>query len=192
MLRLHIDGRWEAADFVEVLSAVESLYYVAASPEFELPRDFHFADLPPRYSQSYADYLDEANRWRVQQARVFAPAKLRLRVARIEYASPGGIDLARLGQATEAIDRLVGRLIDFFHRPQNQEGERPSGGHRDGNPATEPIRLKIENARRLLELRRDFPDPEPQMLIPLIVRDQDKLSDRIAQGMITDERPDKT
>jgi hypothetical protein len=40
----------------------------------------------------------------------------------------------------------------------------------------------------LLTLEREFPDSAEQMLIPLLVRDQDKLTDRIAQGMITDTR----
>jgi hypothetical protein len=96
-----------------------------------------------------------------------------------------------LGQATEAVDRLVGRLLDFFTgRRLRRERDRQAAIETEIQQQR-LYELKIENARKLLELRREFPDQEELTLIPLIIRDQDKLTDRIAQGMITGNRSER-
>jgi hypothetical protein len=44
--------------------------------------------------------------------------------------------------------------------------------------------LKIENARSILELRRDYPDMPDEFLTALIAHDQDKLIPRIAERQL--------
>lgn len=93
MLRLDIEGRWEPEDFIEVLKGLESLYYkaIAGVPLFyELPLfPYEWA----RFSGSVQEQLDRSNDWLLDWARTTAPGESRLSLTRIEYASPGGIDL---------------------------------------------------------------------------------------------------
>src|SRR5579863_7180029 len=114
MLRLDIRGRWEPEDFIEVMTGLESLYYkgVVGGPAFhELPfLPFEW----PRFSGSFQEQLDYSNEWLLDRARATAPGESRLSLTRIEYGSPGGIDLVGLGQACNALDRILGRLIKFF------------------------------------------------------------------------------
>src|SRR5262245_29296976 len=110
MLRLNIDGEWEPEDFIEVLGAIEALYCIA-----ELPRHrwFEFDPwVPRRYgASSFAEHMQRANDWVLAESRMQMPGHRRIVVRAINYASPGKIDFAGLGQAMEAIDRMIGRLI---------------------------------------------------------------------------------
>lgn len=185
-MRIEIDGRWEPRDFVETLKAVESLYYLAVSDRDWPPLDYdEYRYLRARRSPwtSFDDFLDQSNRWMLEHAHRLVPADRRIYVTKIDFASPGGIDFAGIGQAVEAIGNTVGKLVSYY-------GDRRLRKERDEQAAIETemkeqhlASLKIDNARKLLELRRDFPDDEH--LIALAVRDQDKLADRIAQGLIT-------
>lgn len=186
MMRLYINGRWEPRDFIETFEAMESLYYIALNYRGHPPYyadEYHFFGGSDYRSSSYEDYLEGANRWMLARARRVVPAGARLYVKRVEFASPGGIDFAGLGQATDAVDRLAGRLIDFF-TGRGLRREKVAQAHIETEMMEQSLAsLKIDNARKLLELRRDFPDDEH--LIALAVRDQDKLADKIAQGLIT-------
>jgi hypothetical protein len=111
MLRLEIDGRWEPEDFIEVLTAVESLYYKAAlhrrpyyGPDFYW-FERHFL------AASFEEQLKSINDWMMTRARTIARSDYRLSVARISYASPGGIDLVGLGDACKALEGIIDRLI---------------------------------------------------------------------------------
>jgi len=186
VFRLKIDGRWEPSDFIDTLEAVETLYYMALDKPFyhwAWLEDYRYFAGPEFHLSPYDSYLDTMNRAMLARARRVIPGGGRLFVKRIEFASPGGMDFAGVGQAADAVERLVGRLIDFFaDRRLRRERDKQAAIEteiRDQNLAS----LKIDNARKLLELHRAFPDAEH--LIALAVRGQDKLADRIAQGMIT-------
>lgn len=185
-MRLHIDGHWEPGDFIDTLEAMESLYYIALHhrdrPSYDLDEYRYFGAPEFRYA-SYEDYLDGANRWMLARARHLVPDGLRLHVKRVQFASKGGIDFAGLGQATDAVDRVVGRLVDFFTGRRIRREKDAQAGIETEMMHQSLTALKIDNARKLLELRRDFPGDEH--LIALAVRDQDKLADLIAQGLIT-------
>jgi len=186
VLHLDIDGRWEPRDFIETLQAIESLYYLAlAGEERALWKVIDYRSFS-RFnwrSSTFDNYLDQANLWMLEHARRVLPDSDRVYVRRVEFASPGGMDVAGLGQALDAVDRLVGRLISFFtERHLRREWDEQASIETDMKRQT-LLALKIENAQKLLELRREFPDDEH--LIALAVRDQDKLAERIAQGQIT-------
>jgi hypothetical protein len=188
MLRLEIDRRWEPEDFIEVLKGLESLYYkaVISSPRFYEPLYYQFEW--PRFSGSFQDQLDISNDWLLDQARTIAPGGSRLSLTRIEYASPGGIDLVGLGQVCNALDRVLGRLIKLFTERTLRRERAAQAQIRTAMAETEFERdqeslraVKIANARELLSLRRDFPEIHEDFFLSLTARDQDKLIPRIAQ-----------
>ncbi len=188
MLRLKIDGIWEPEDFIEVLKGIESLYYKATIGG-RFPYD------PPSYlferpylPVSFDEHLDLSNDWLLARARAVAHGSQRMRVARVHYASPGKIDLVGIGEACRAIEGIVDRLIKFF---TERDLRRETGNQakietlrkqveleKDG----ESLRaLKIENARSILTLRRDFHDIPEDHIVTLIGSDQDRLIPRIAE-----------
>ncbi|MCF3947229.1 hypothetical protein [Acidiphilium iwatense] len=188
MLRLEIDGKWEPEDFIEVLTGVESLYYKAA-----LIRRFPYE--PPFYSfersylsASFDEQLDQTNNWLLARARATARVDYRMKVARISYASPGGIDLAGLGQACNALKGIIDSLIKFFtegelrRQADEQAKIETSVKETELERDRESLRtLKIKNARAILNLRRDFHDVPEDVLVALIGNDQDRLVPRIAE-----------
>ena len=179
-----IDGVWEPSDFAEVLKAIESLYYKVALVDDGL-RPFGRRTFRrfPTWIDS-ADELDQLNDVLLAEARMIAPPAIRLRVSRIEYASPGGIDVTGAGQAAEAADRTIGRLIDFFTgRKQRIEKDKQAEIETEIKEQN-LISCKIDNAEKLLDLIEKHPD-QRDLLIALFVKDQDKIADRISQGLIT-------
>lgn len=188
MLRLEIDGRWEPEDFIEVLTGVESLYYKAAIVRpFPYEPPFYWFDRP-HLPASFDDHLELTNDWLLARARATARAQYRLNVARITYASPGGIDLAGLGEACKAVEGIIDRIIKLFtertlrHEASAQARIKTSRDETELEKDQESLRaMKIENARAILNLRRDFHDIPEDMLIALIGHDQNRLIPRIAE-----------
>jgi hypothetical protein len=188
VLRLEIEGSWEPEDFIEVLTGVESLYYKAALSRRLLRKSLyfwmeHFWFERPTVAMSFGEYVDFSNDWLLTRARTIARSPSRLRVARIKYASPGGIDLVGLGEACKAVERIIDRLIKFFDK-DDREIRRQGAKQAQIETAMkeESLRsLKIENARAILELHRDYPDMPDEILTALITHDQDKLIPRIAE-----------
>jgi hypothetical protein len=188
MLRLDIDGKWEPEDFIEILTGVESLYYKAALiRRFLYEPPFYWFERP-YLSASFDDQLDQTNNWLLARARATARAEYRMKVARISYASPGGIDLSGLGQACNALKGIIDSLIKFFtegelrHQADEQAKIETSIKETELERDRESLRaLKIENARAILNLRRDFRDVPEDVLIALIGNDQDRLIPRIAE-----------
>jgi len=195
MLRLEIDGRWEPEDFIEVLKGVESLYYKAALhrrySRFPYDPDFFFFERRLGLARFEAD-LDFANDWLLQRARATARSEYRMQVARISYASPGGIDLVGLGEACKALESIIDRFIRFF---TERELRRQADAQARIDTSIKEIDLerereslraqKIENAHAILSLRSEFRDVPDDLLIALIGNDQDRLIPRIAEGKIT-------
>jgi hypothetical protein len=95
LMRLQIGGRWTAEDMAILLRDCSSLYDIRLALSFE-PRLLRY-----RYSfgpEPWREWLSEAPG---------AP----LEVRRIEYASPGYIDLRGVGDAIEQLRILIERLI---------------------------------------------------------------------------------
>lgn len=187
MLRLEIDGRWEPEDFIEVLKGVESLYYKAALarryPKFPYEPPFYWRDreyLPI----SFDDHLNLTNDWLLARARAVARGNFRLKVARVSYASPGGIDFAGLGQACSAVKDVILAIVKHCgERELRRQADKQA--RVETSMKEESLRaMKIENARKLLEIQRDFPDVPEDIFISLIGNDQDRLIPRIAEGKL--------
>lgn len=188
MLRLKIDGIWEPEDFIEVLKGIESLYYKAAiDRRFPYDPPFYWFERP-YLPVSFDEHLDLSNDWLLARARAVAHGSHRMRVARIHYASPGKIDFVGIGEAFRAIEGIVDRLIKFFterelrHEADNQARIETLRKQMELEKDGESLRaLKIENARAILTLRRDFHDIPEDHIVALIGNDQDRLIPRIAE-----------
>lgn len=199
MLRLEIDGKWEPEDFIEVLKGVESLYYKAALRR-HLPR-FPYEPDPYWFERSFLpvsfeEHINLANDWLLSRARATARAEYRMTVARISYASPGGIDLAGVGQACNAVKGIVDSFIKLY-TDRHLRREADAQARIETEMKEESLNaMKIENARKILEMRHDFPDIPEDAFIALIGNDQDRLIPRIAErklvgAHIVDGKPSK-
>lgn len=195
MLHIDIQGGWEPEDFIEVLKGIESLYYKAAlSPRFIYEPDY-FWIRRREFVASFDEELEYANDWLLARSRRTASGEIRLHVDRIEYASPGGIDFAGIGQATEAVKGIIDSLIKFFtEREQRRQADAQAKIETDIKEVElekerESLRaLKIENAKAILKLFRGHPHIPEDYLTALIGRDQDKLIPRIAERKLVAAR----
>jgi hypothetical protein len=192
MLHFEIDGHWEPEDFIEVLKGIESLYYKAALSRLRFPFDpFYWFERGPKPFLSFEENLDVSNDWLLASARITATKHQRLSVARIEYGSPGAIDLVGFGEACKAVEGIIDHLLKFFTE-RNLRRERDKQAKLDTElkeveveKERESLRaLKLENARTILAIRDDFPHAPDNFLLTLTVRDQDKLIPRIAEGKL--------
>ena len=190
MLRLNLDGNWEPEDFIEVLRGVESLYYKAAI-ERSYRHQGSMGWIGPWRSATFEGYVEEANGWFLSEARAIALPHERLRIASVEYGSPGSIDLLGVGKVCEVLANVVGRSVTYFderdlRRERNRQAKLETRrkeieleGEEEGVRA-----LKLANAQKLLEIRRDFPDWTEDHFLLLAVSDQDKILPRISEGKL--------
>lgn len=188
MLHIDIDGAWEPADFIDVLESVESMYFKCLSLEehpYLLPH-WPFAIAP--FNRIASEHIDTVNRQLLDFARYTADAETRIGVRRINYASPGSIDLIGVGRAFEAIARTVERIIRFYEE-RGIRREKVLQEQIATEQKRETLRsLQIKNAREILKLQRDYPRSAKELLLPLLVRDQERISERVAEGKIVKMR----
>ena len=188
MFRLHIAEKWEPQDYIAAISAVETTYYVTLfGSRGWRPDDW---DLPQRYYYGRNPWSrDRLAELIVEEARAIAVSDERLIVSQIRHASPGFLDFEGVGKVAEAIDRSFGRIIDVLvHRRMRRELDERA------KVETDILRenlnsIKIENARKLLDLYRDYPEVGHQPdLERTLVDQQTKIEDFAARGLITDKR----
>ena len=191
MLRLELNGVWEPEDFIEVFSGLESLYYKAAIGRSLSSQGSSPLFGRPWFSSSFSDHLEETNDWFVSQARAMAMPDVRMTVARIHYASPGSIDLLGFGKALEVVCDTIARFFVYYsERDLRRERARQARIETDIKQteleaARESLRaIKLENARKIMQMSREFPDWSEEILVSLAVNDQDKLIPRISEGKL--------
>jgi hypothetical protein len=131
--------------------------------------------------------LDHVNQRFLERARYETPSDQRLTIRRIQYASPGGIDLLGIGKVVEVISDAIGRM-KVYYDDKNIRRERDSQAALDTELKRLQIEkeraslqsIKIKNAKDALELLDSHPEAH-EALLPLLVRDQDALADRIGE-----------
>jgi hypothetical protein len=197
MLKLRIDGFWEPQDFIEVLQAVEGIYYKLWLLRYDRRRDrmfdlfdFDLIERAERGDMRYSGWLDLANQRLTERGRYSVQRHERLKVRGITYASPGGIDLMGIGKVCEVVADSIGsmkRYWDEAHLRRERDAQasiKTRKEHLESEIHRENLRdLQIKNARAALELLERYPDRQ-DVLIPLLVRDQEALSSRIAEGKL--------
>jgi hypothetical protein len=194
MLRLKIDGRWEPQDLIELLRAIESFYYKLAFKRRYRSRsrlsvdDIYWSWASDRFGNaSYAAALDYLNEKMLEQARYEMPSGGRIRIAKIMYASPGGIDLLGIGKVFETLANSIGRL-KVYNDDARLRSERDAQAGFDTELKRIEVEkerenlqsLKIKNAREALQLLEAHPDMQ-ETLVPLLVRDQDALATKLGE-----------
>ena len=188
-LRLHIAEKWEPADYISAFSAIQSIYYKIVVFDHE----WEFQSRRSRWRSQYPvrgplPELAEINDSYVRSRMELADYHNRLIVDRISHASPGFMDFLGFGEGLQAIDSMLGRLIDVLTlRKQRIEADHQAKVRTEYDRQNLNT-IKIENARKLLELRRDFPDIDDSLLLSLLVHDQTQLESLIAKGLITGPR----
>lgn len=201
MLSLEIDGRWEPQDFIEILGAIESFYYKLAQdrwyrfrPPFWLDDEYLLFERERFGVLSFEAALDRLNARMLERARYETPSHKRLSVIRIQYASPGGIDLLGIGKIVETLANSIGRMKTYFDEA-HLRSERDAQATLD----TELKRIEIEKERESLQALKiknaqdalQLFDSHPEMhdaLVPLLVRDQDAIASRLAERKLISAR----
>ncbi|MBY4606374.1 hypothetical protein K6M90_01625 [Rhizobium sp. 9T] len=202
MLEIKIDGRWEPNDFIAIFQAIESFYYklaVASSRgDYDLPywlyedherRAFSRFDGVP-----FEVVLDRINLRMLERARYQTPARFRIAVAKIQYASPGGIDLLGIGKVFETLSNSIGRMKSYYDDAALRE-ERDAQAALDTQLKMIEVEkekenlqaLKIKNAEDALRILDARPELQAA-LVPLLVRDQDAISSLIAEQKVISAR----
>jgi len=201
MLSLEIEGRWEPQDFVEVLGSIESFYYKLAQMRrhrfrayFRREDDYFFLERERLSASSFEVVLDRLNARMLQQARYETQSFRRLSVGRIQYASPGGIDLLGIGKIFETLANSIGRMKTYYDEA-HLRSERDTQASLDTERKRIEIEkereslqsLKIRNAQDALQLLASHPDAH-DVLVPLLVRDQDAIASRLAERKLISAR----
>lgn len=191
-LRIHVAEKWEVTDYIEAFSAVETIYYVTLA---NINRwDELFPAPQRRFSKNIyreSDLSSLANLI-VSDAREFADYEDRLLVNKISHASPGFIDFNGLGEVADAMERAFGRIIDVIvNRKLRQEMERRASIETD--IIKENLNsLKLDNARKLLQLGQDYPEiAKEHDLLRILIAEQGRIENLAAKGLITPPRDHK-
>ena len=188
MLRIHVSKKWEPQDYLNAISAVEAIYYITVFADRLWFYDEMLFSIRKRYREPYLahEYFVEEF---LKEARSVADTKQRLIVNEIRHASPGFIDFDGIGEIAKAMDQSLGRIIDVFSgRKRRKEFDKQE------EIRTDIIRenlnaIKIENARKLLELHKDYPEIASRYPIErALVDEQNKIENLAARGMITGRR----
>jgi hypothetical protein len=201
VLRIGIDGRWEASEFAASLTALDRLYTLRFGLSLEQD-DLHYlselyldAPIPPfpsptRYLRSWAKltppaYLRSERTPLTSSKRISAVSRLlepgeRLVVQRVSYGSPGIKDLAGVGETVGHVKDLLVRLIDHWstRRQRKLENDRRE---------LENQQLQVEIAKQYVALAQElgYSKQEMRQLVSTVMHEQKPLMGLIASGKIT-------
>ena len=209
VLRIGIEGRWEANEFAQSLSALDRLYTLRFGLALEKQelielRDV-FLDAPfPPFSRSLR-YLRHWTRvapstlLRSERAALVAGGRItsvssellepdeRLVVQRVIYGSPGIKDLAGVGEIVGHLKDLLLRLIDHWSTKQRRSLE-------NRHLELENERLELENRQRQVEVAKQFvglagelgyTEQERRQLVAAVMHEQQPIVTLISAGKIT-------
>lgn len=202
VLRLDIDGHWEAREFAGSLTALDRLYTLrfALAVEFEELRDIRdlYMDFPfPPFAKSIKQFR--------RLARLFPSALLRgelaplvtspqgfalwekllepqerLALQRVIYGSPGIKDLAGFGEIIGHLKDLLVRIIELWSasRQRQLENERRE---------LENERLRIQIAKDYVGLAGDmgYSKREMRQLVTFVVQEQRPIIQLVEDGKVT-------
>ncbi len=203
VLRVGIDGEWEAAEFATSLNAMDRLYTLRFALALELDelrelRDFYMGApfrpfhgslkslrawarlAPPSILRSgRAPLLGRAHGQVAAASELLEPAE-RLIVQRVLYGSPGIKDLAGIGEIVGHVKELLVRLIEHWstRRQRTLENERRE---------LENQQLQVEIAKQFVGLAQElgYTKKETRQLVSAVVLEQKPLIRLVAAGKIT-------
>ena len=140
IIRLGIDGRWNAGEFAELLMDLQEFYafgYIAS----RIPEIAHSHGLPPERTlgalQTIPKMLNSRSLYSFVQ-----PHELELQLLRVRYGSMGFTDLLGVGKITETLKDFVLRIIEL--------------GVSHGERQQKVTAMRIDNAHRMAALAKDL------------------------------------
>jgi hypothetical protein len=202
VLRIEIDGHWEAGEFAASFNALNRLYALRLGLALELEEFQELEAFDPRvviYSGQIR--FQSARVWRrilnakesgiqrdslVSGSRVSAriseliEPKERLTVRRITYGSPGFKDLAGLGE-------IIGHLKDFLLRLIEHHDAKDKRALDNEQQRLTNEQLKIEIAKGYIEIAQElgYTKRETRQLVAAVMYEQKPLIKLIAARKIT-------
>jgi len=202
VLRVGIDGQWEASEFAMSLSALDRLYTLRFGLALEMEelrelRDFYldgpFSPLPPSlrhvrrwtkmappsFFRSERTPLVAGGRLTAHSSEMLEPNE-RLVVRRVIYGSPGIKDLIGVGEIVGHVKDLLLRLIDLWSTRRQRKLE---NDHR----SLENQQLQMEIAQQFVGLAKElgYSKREMRQIVASAVHEQKPLVRLIAAGKIT-------
>ena len=201
ILRIGIDGQWEATEFATSLNALDHLYTLRfgltlESEELRELRD-SYLDAPfpiiPRSLRALRWVRNApASFFRPEGGPIRASGRLiettsellepreHLMVQRIIYGSPGISDLAGIGEIVGHVKDLLMRLIEYWSTRRQRALENK---HRE----LENRQLQIEIAQEFVGLAQQlgYTKREMRQLVASVVEEQRPIVQQIAAGKIT-------
>lgn len=202
ILRVGIDGEWEAGEFAAALTAIDRLYTLRfalalEAEELQELRD-SYMDAPfppfPRSIRSLRRWarLAPPSMFRLERAPLLGLGPLttrasellepeeRLVVQRVLYGSPGIKDLAGVGEIVGHVKDLLVHLIEHWstRRQRSLENERRE---------LENQQLQVEIAKQFVGLAQElgYTKKEMRQLVSTVVLEQRPLVRLVAAGKIT-------
>jgi hypothetical protein len=170
-LRVEIEGAWAAYEISSLLSDLSRFY--------DIPRA---RDLPPTEAREGGMWWSELSR--VSASDISPPPPglpgMTLVVVRIDYASPGFIDVAGVGKAVEQVRLFLQYLIDLAVNRSLRQLEVESREQ-------DIIAKRLANAERLIGIAADLgltPDERRALLIEVDDRQQ-RILDAVDGGRLT-------
>jgi hypothetical protein len=201
VLRIEIEQAWHASDFQGVFDAVSELYDICAvleiwssgEPigdydyfEFEPELLWLLARRGPRKGRmprffSPAEIVESPNRQLLLESERFQELYKPLLVKKIQFASPGLINLKGLGEPIKHLCKFGEFLIRHFSE-RNLRAAKVDGEKLRND------RLRMQNTRYLLDTaaRHRLPPSEILRLGQRIENKQNKMIELIESGQITD------
>lgn len=187
-LRLKIAESWSVLEFEELMSSLQFLRNIILVSDLGeagldpivsllVDRAQRTADIEP---DSWFDYVaTQFFRAQLQMVSTFAEENYSLAIHRLEFASPGFVDIAGLGKIVEQI-RIF--LTDIYDRHTSREDRKITREIAE----QELVAKKIANAEAILKLGKHagLDKHSSRMLVAEVLKVDKFISDRTASGQL--------
>jgi hypothetical protein len=194
-MRVAIAGEWSVPDFAELMSQIQFLTGMTifltvdgrvrdeASDFFKRwerfwPKDkLHSMQTLPRvpFNRSVAAQF----RVEFQQLMEGMKANYALDVEKVQFASPGSIDLVGFGAIVEQVRLFIKDVLDRRDSKQSRKIQ-------DEIAKQDLLQKQIENAERLVKLRRssELDDPRIRLLLACMLNADEFFSEKATMGQV--------
>jgi hypothetical protein len=193
-IRVAIAGNWTVPEFAELMSQIQFitgmiLFLDAEGRVRDGSQGFferwqpYSSGLGDRHQPMRALSGNPAEQFRLQFRQLMEEMKVgySFQVERVRYASPGSLDVSGFGKMIEETRLFIKDILD---RRDSKESRKI----KDEIAKQKLLRLKIENAERLIKLRGDaaLDDPRMRLLVAGLLSADAFFSEKVINGQVTD------
>jgi hypothetical protein len=162
ILRISIDGQWEAQQFAEFFRCITFLYRVSAAdgrtlidPQaVEVNLEMTLINSLDEFRESSFSKFDSSSFRSKRRLEWLGSETAILRVARISFGSPGVTDFSGMGRAFEKLCEFLKYVIDLALQSKTRKLDVLMKQEELEAKRIENTGRKIQNAARLLELAK--------------------------------------